>query len=255
MIKITYAPLQGLKAVDLPHRAYLLIAYDKPNTGVVRIELMGFVRGVCDESTGEECNFTDSSSLEPVKYTLKNNQLTLFNCHPEISAVDGLPNDPDHADTRKDLITVEDPFFLYVKGDKSAVHLVRNDAGGQEPSVPEFLIPVPEIPGVPPGFTLPAAMVDPQNVECPVDEEGGFACEGVKLSAGGALVTLSDFVVSTGTINPVSEACPNFGEMTGAGGINDTELTLVAFGVIEGNALDKFINALVVAILPLEKSE
>ena len=98
-------------------------------------------------------------------------------------------------------------------------------------------------------------MVDPQNVECPVDREGGFACEGVKLSAGGALVTLSDFVVSTGTINPVSEACPNFGEMTGAGGINDTELTLVAFGVIEGNALDKFINALVVAILPLEKSE
>lgn len=248
-VRLTYSPLAAINAETKPHKAYLLIGYDKPNLGTVRIELTGYTRGICDEDTGETCNFSDTGGLTPQVYKLVGNTMDIYVCHPQTTER-GIANH-EKPNTRYDAVSLDAPFTFYKSSSDNTVHIVRNDAAGQDPTVPLFQIPLsdPQLPI----HELDAELRENLNITCPVDEAGGFRCEGVQLNVFGGAVQMSDFIVSTGSETPTSSQCPDFGTVDGAAGIDGDTMTVVAFGTITGNQLDLYIDAVVVAVMPLEK--
>jgi hypothetical protein len=231
-----------------------LIVYDQPKQGTVRVELQGFVRGICNAEV-ENCTFNAFSDVTPRTYVLKDGTLDLYLCHPDLAAND-LDNDSDHRNTRLDKIQVDDDFVLYVSANKPEVHLIRNDEDAtRPPSVPAFVIPVQPIPGkIPAGQTLTTQLKNSRDFTCPV-ENGVMRCPDVELTTGEVeLATLSVFTVSNGDESPTSSACSDFGNISGDGSLDEDEITLIAWGRIESTLLGgtTFVDALIVAVLPLK---
>lgn len=251
LIQVSYSPLKAIPSEEEPHKAYLLVAYDKPDQGTVRVELSGYTRGICDAKTGETCNFSDASSLTPISYHLVNNTLEAFTCHPQVTT-DHINNDPDHPNTRHDSVTVTDPFVFYMAGDKQSVHIVRDDASGKIASVPLIHIVMPPEASLA-IHELDAQISDLQNITCPLDADGGFLCdEGVKTTLAG-LVEVS-LEVSTGIVHPQSAQC-DFGEISGEKGITDASdtVTVLAWGVIDNDLAGTYKDAVIVVKLSLQK--
>jgi len=244
---ITYKPDEAIESEEVPHQANLLI-----HTGskTINVELLGYTEGVCDEAAGDNCFFSDTGDLTEKRFTLANNELSLYICHPEITTA-GLDNDPDHPDTNLDQIAVTGDIVVYLSSDGSTGHVVRNDDAGLDATIPGFTIIVPEVEGVPKDYPLDIELQDNQNVSCDLDGSGGFDCGGIKvLAGGGSVITLTDFQISTGTISPTSSQC-DFGDVSGSGGVDDSSMTIVGTAEITANVLDSFINALVVVEMHL----
>lgn len=263
--KVTYSPLAAIEADDQPHQAHLLLAYDAPNTGIVRIELNGYTSGICDDEV-DDCNSV-STDLDIREYTLSQDgdgdgvgDLTLYLCDDPLIPSVGQDNDTTYAATNVAYVNIEESFYFYFNSSGSEMHISRSDSQGLLPTVPDFLIPVPpgNYDGVTIGddFTLESALTDGQDIICTVTD-GNFDCTGVELTVGGGLVGMTPLQVTNGTIIPESADCSSFADgVTGSGSLDDTAMTLVAWAYVNSsNNVPSLLDALVVVSIPLEEVE
>ena len=251
LVQVSYSPLKAILSEDDPHKAFLLMAYDKPDLGTVRVELSGYTRGICSANNGETCNFSDAGTLTPVSYHLVDNTLDVFTCHPQ-TTIDGIANDSEHPNTRHDLVTITDPFVFYMAGDKSSVHIVRDDASGKTASVPLIHIVMPDAASLA-LKELDAQIADLQNITCPIDAEGGFLCnKPVKTTLASIVEVPLD--VTTGTVHPQSDKC-DFGEVAGDPGLleGDDSILVIGWGVIDNDLAGSYLGAVIIVKLNLQK--
>lgn len=268
LLKISYSPLKALEEVDKPHKAYLLAACDSPDIGIVRAELTGMVKGVCNPAT-EDCNAVDISSLVAKNYELSRDgdgdgtgDMALYLCDDPLIPNAGQANDPAHPGANLAYVNIEENFTFYLNASGSEVHIVRSDNQSVAPSVPEFGISVP--PGTYDGVNisetfppLPAGLADGQDVKCDVGSDGIFECSGVEIEVGGGVVGVDPLIVTNGTANPESTDCESFrGGISGSGSLSEDEITLIGWGVINNSPqVPSLVDALVVVEIPLKIAE
>lgn len=267
LIKIKYNPLEAIEADDHPHKAYLLLAFDKPEVGTVRIELNGYTRGIC-----EACHTNVGESLV---YEAKdgdgdgNPDFEFYLCDAQ-----AIPADQQTPGPLPDGTDPETPYNLAVINLTGTVNALpvptdfnfypdpddENNlviSGGDDTivsTIPEFEIPVP---GGKPVPAVPVAMVKNKQVKCTLDSNKGIDCEGIELSVMGGVVLVSGMHLTTGTVEAGNTECPGFGTWQGEGGFDGTsDVTLIATAEVlpSGPLVDptNIPGALIVAVIKLQ---
>lgn len=248
-VTLTYKPNRAISSEDQPHKAYLLIAYDKPNLGVVRVELLGYTRGI----RITKCT-RPPSIMEPFTYKPVDSKFKLYVCDSQ--AVTGADiNDPEgRASTNIAEITVESNFVFY-KLDKETVCFLDDKPNNALPSIPDFIIPVPPSSGAPID-ELEVTAKENSAGECSLNNDGNLFCDQrIELDVFGGVVPVKPLTITNGKTTPVATDCSSFEELSGEGLFGDEKLTLIAWGEVEGNNQTKEFKvdgALVVAIIELE---
>ncbi|MBI4411090.1 MAG: hypothetical protein HY541_01230 [Deltaproteobacteria bacterium] len=283
LITMSYKAKVAQEDVDKPFTAYLLIVYDKPKLGTVRIELNGWVRGVCDD-----CKV--APDYQYVYQAVDHNgdgfpDFDLYVCDgqavdlapAEFKSNETLPDDlgTTPADTYAiSTITLGDADLFYFYTAEKKPGYVVIDAGDDSlpPSIPLFNLPaVIELPG---GIDeIPIELESGTQAICP-DSSGLFSCSTDDEDSGIPLIVFDEsaglnvdpLAITNGTVsNPTSNGCPDgFGEWSGIGELgvditeSDVDLKLIATAIVsdEQNSivqgLDSGIEgALILAVIEL----
>lgn len=244
-ITVEYSPLVAIDSDTDPHEAYLIVYYDAPTQGAMRIKLNGYTQGVKDSKCTQ-----DVSSMEEIEYEFVESQFDLYFCSAQV-ADKGQNNDSEHgASTNLATIPVDGTLKAY-QADDETVCLVSEP----EPSIPDFVLPIPE--GLAPIDSMDISMVEGSSAECTVDESGNFTCDGnVELDV---LVATSPMTVTNQTVSAETlqtSDCPDFGEISGSGAYGDDEVTLIVYGTVLSDANTEeygIVDALIVGVLKLQK--
>lgn len=254
-IAITYKPLTAILSEERPHKAYLLIAYEKPNLGVVRIELQGLTKGI----NVSKCT-RSASSMDTTTYSLKTGSLQLYLCDADViegAQVTGKSPSGKENVNLKD-IPVEGKFTFYQPDNETVC--ILSGSTDREPTIPDFDIPVPEgIKGVPANTILPVKLPTGSFAECSLDDSGNLLCDkSITLDVFNNAIPVTPLILTNGSIQPVSDDCPNFGEISGDKTFGG-DMKLVTWGVVTSNGKESLTaqfnidGALIVAILDLVK--
>lgn len=244
LITLTYSPPVAIDTEDDPHKAYLLIVYDKPKKGTVRIELDGYTRGVAENKCA------GAASADQVSYTFSEGKFDFYLCADSDFVIENDPAGRDHINWAE--VPVEGSFVFYQPDEETLCILGTSD--GVEPSIPDFDVDVPdevESPVDPIGVEL----VDDLLAECSLSG-GQITCDQTidVLVAGIATVKLS---LTSGPVTPASSVCDTFGATQGSGSFPG-DMTLIAYGDLGTNPmLEPFgiENAVVVADMDLIAGE
>lgn len=219
-ITIEYSPLIAIESEDVPHEAYLIINYDAPEVGSMRIALNGYTRGM----KSEKCTQA-ASTMDVISYTVVGSAFDLFFCSQEVAKV-GQNNDATHgASTNLTSIPFPDNVITFFQPDDETVCLLTQP----EPSVSPFTLPIPE--GLAPITSMDIEMSEGSYAECSLDEAGTILCDANVMID--ALVSLSGFTLTNGAFTAedlVTADCPDFGAISGSGAFGDDELTLIFTG-------------------------
>lgn len=241
LVTLTYSPSRAVPAADEPHTAFLLIAYDRPEVGIVRVALSGLTQGISDN----KC-IAAAQSGKKFTYSLIGDAVDLYLCDDNAvvgQGTDGsvLANDPLRPNTNFKRVPIsEDLVFYQPPGDENTVCFVSgNSSDGVAATIPDFALPVPPVQGLPTDLTeLDVNMQEGTFVSCPVttDEDGNkvLLCDkSVPLEVLGGVLPLAPLTVTNASILPKSDDCPNFATPpVGSGNIGDEDVTLVAWGAI-----------------------
>ena len=174
-ITIQYSPLVAIESDEVPHEAYLIVNYDAPESGNMRIKLNGFTKGV----KAEKCTQA-VSTMEPIAYTVVGSAFDLFFCSKEVASVgqnnttqDTSSSDYRGGSTNVASIPFPDNVVTFYKVDDETVCLLSTP----EPSVSPFTLPIPD--GLAPITSMDISMAEGSYAECSLDANGNILCDGV----------------------------------------------------------------------------
>lgn len=242
-VTYTYSPLTAQEDVETPHHATLKLVGASPQLATIQVDLTGYVQGVCDDET-EDCRTVDASGYAPIQYELTDT-MTIYVCHPDLAEYD---NDDERDNTRKDSISITDPFIFYRDSD-DIYHIARDSINDVDPSIPDFEAPVPAG-ALPINLeALPVAMSDLQDIECESSSDG-IECKDIKIELNGGFIEVL-FLATTGTITPSTDQCESFGSLAGSGNIGNDEIKVVGWAEVPDIGVDIFTNALIVVEVSL----
>lgn len=225
-ITVQYSPLNAIESETHPHTAYLLVSYDEPDHGYMRIELQGFTQGM----KNEKCT-RPAESMTLYEYQLVNSAIDLYFCSAQV-AINNQNNttqdsaDPDFHGLSTNLVSVPFPTDVIpiYQVDEETVCLLS----GSTPTIPDFTLPIP--PGLSPISSMEVGMMDNSYAECTLDESGNIFCdEGILIDS---LVSTSGFSLSnTGFTaeQTLTTDCPDFGAIAGSGTFGE-DMTVMFLG-------------------------
>lgn len=240
-LRITYKPVTAIESELKPHKAYLLIAYEKPNLGIVRIELQGFTKGVNVSKCARNV-----ASMKLVEYKVVDDVFDLYLCDSNANIPSNLVNSDKGEKTNKAPVPISGTFTFY-KPDNETVCFVGSDkpvdkGGKPDPTIPDFDLPIPE--GLAPVKSLKVNQQRSSFAECSLDKSGNLLCDAnVLLEVGGTTLPIVPVTVSNIKEKPISRDCQTFGEIPDLDDLPDDnafdnssgELTIVAWGEIGAN--------------------
>lgn len=250
-ITIQYSPLIAIESDESPHEAFLIINYDAPNVGSMRVALNGFTKGM----KAEKCTQA-ISTMEAIPYTVTGSAFDLYFCSKEV-ANKGQNNtvldstDPNYRGESTNLTSIPfpDDVITFYQVDDETVCLLT----GTEPSINPFVLPIPE--GLAPITSMDIAMSEGSFAECSLDAEGKILCDSNILID--ALVSLSGFTLTNGsfTADDLKTAdCPDFGAISGSGAFGEDEISLIFKGTTLSDINTEeynIVDALIVAEIKL----
>ena len=252
-ISVKYSPLKAIDEESEPHVAYLLINYDTPQVGSVRIKIEGYTQGV----KSEKCT-QDTSTMEMFEYNVVGDAFDLYFCSSEVAKFDQNNTtqdsaDPDYHGSSTNLAQIDypDPIVFYKVDDETVCVLSESDPS----TIPGFTLPIPE--GLAPIDTMDISLVDGSYAECTLDGDQNIFCDSnIQIDA---LVSLSGFSMGNQTFaaeDLVTDDCPDFGEISGSGlfGEDSMNLILTGYTLSDQNTQEyNIVDSLIVAEIPLEK--
>lgn len=226
-INVKYSPLVAIDSDDEPHKAYLIVAYDEPDPGYLRIEIKGYTQGVKD---GKCTRSVDSMTTH--EYTLKDSAIDLYFCSLQVAPnnQDNTPtdsSDPDYHGTNTNIAVVSFPTdeIPFYQVDDETVCLLSNPT----PTIPDFTLPIPE--GLSPIDSMEIGMSEGSYAECTLDADGNIFCdENILIDS---LVSTSGFTLSNVGFTAeemVTTDCPDFGAISSSGTFNNGDMTVIFKG-------------------------
>lgn len=228
-VTIEYSPLVAIKSDESPHLAYLIIYYDKPKQGAMRVKINGYTKGVKAEKCAQPIE-----TMDILEYSFKNDAFDLYLCGSEVArtAQDNTPKDPSDPgyhglSTNLASVPVVGSFIFY-QPDEETVCILSNP----EPSVPPFDLPIPPGLGAPLD-SLPVEMLAGSFAECKIDSAGVFVCDknlNIK-----TLVPVSKLSMTNGPVEAdqlMTSECDDFGSIAGSGEVGDDELRVIVHGMV-----------------------
>lgn len=252
LITVTYRPTVAIESDLTPHEAFLLIHFEAPKTGIVRLALNGYTRGI----SVSKCT-RSPSSMEAVPYQILDGTIDLYICDsngvPASQVTAGAPGEK----TNIAPVPIEGNITFY-KPDEETVCFLGENPEGAAPSIPNFDLPIPK--GISEATdelgTLPVRLKKGLTGECLLKGGTDLECDSVvELDILNGGVPVSPLTVSNKRIeNPEAADCLQFGEIQGEGDFGDDSLTLIGWGEVleNGNTLSYNIDgALVVAVIRL----
>ncbi|MFH1358154.1 MAG: hypothetical protein ABII18_13600 [bacterium] len=252
-VSIDYSPLLAIEAEDAPHEAYLIINYDTPQVGSLRLKLEGYTKGV----KAEKCT-QDPSTMELFEYQVKGGAFDLYFCSGEVANTNqnNTPadsSDPDYRGAATNIASVPmtDPTITFYKADDETVCVLTSPT----PSIPDFVLPIP--PGLAPIESMDISLTEGSFAECPLDADGNIYCDANILID--ALVSLTGMTLTNQAFTAedlVTTDCPDFGAISGSGAFGDDEFNLIFMGktLSDMNTEEyNIVDALIVAEISLEK--
>lgn len=257
-VTVKYSPLKAIETEGEPHEAYLIIYYDKPSVGAMRIKLNGFTQGVKNEKCAR-----DFSTMTPYVYSFKGNEFDFYFCGSEVASkgqnnIASLPaTDPGYHGQNTNLtpIPTDGKFLTFYQVDEETVCLLSADLTGGEPSIPDFTFVIPE--GLAPIDSLDIGMSGGSFAECALDEAGGIHCdESILIETG--VVPVSPLTATNGAFTNdelTTTQCNDFGALSGAGLFGDDEFTLILKGTMLSDANTQaynIVDALVTGYIQLQ---
>lgn len=264
LVTISYNPSRAISSQDTPHSAHLLVTYDRPALGIVRVELKGMTQGVIPG----KC-VRSAESMRQVVYSVS--QLNLYICD-----VNAFPeNKPELINSNRGEktnvkeIPIPDDFVFYLPDDNTVCMLGDRD-DVEKPSIPNFTLPIP------PGISdttdklnessggLSVKLSSGSFAECAISGEKNIFCDtNVNLEVLGGQVPVSPLTLSNTEVSPTSKDCQKFnvinGEVnviSGKGKFAEKDLTLIGWGMVGVNSNTtqyKIDHALFVAEIELSK--
>jgi len=248
---MAYHPLHALdsKKGEKSHLAYLLIVTDSPTTRTIRVQLNGVPRGLGSNKCG------GAAAIDPIEYHAKAGKIDLYVCDTVVAEQD-LVTDAERPNTNFTKVPVEGTFNFYQVDDQTLCLIGREL--GAPPSIPDFMLPVPPVDGVPEKILEEGLEVRVEGLhEGTIGADGELLWTTVTLNVGD-IVPVSPLKVSNGTLIPSAPDCPTFATPPkGTGTIDTNELILVVSGevfstntTVNGFGID---GALIFAVLHLEK--
>lgn len=248
-IKFTYSPTEAIQS-DSPHEAYYIIYYD---TGMVRIKLTGYTQGIL----AEKCTGS-VDSMELLQYKVKDDTVQVYVCGSEVSSV-GMANATDHGSSTNltDVPFPEGSVINIYKADAETVCVLSVSAKVEEPTIPDFVLPIPE--GLAPITEMDVALLENDYAECSLDADGNVFCDAnVPLDVGG-LLPLSGFTLTNQTLTAEQTKtpdCQDFGEISGSGVLDgSSDMSIVIVGeILPGTNSDAYnvTGAAVIGVVNLE---
>lgn len=245
LISLTYSPSVAIDKEDDPHKAYLLIVYDEPKMGTVRVELDGYTRGIAENKCA------GVTSADQVSYTFKEGTFDFYLCADSDFVVENDPAGRDHVNYAS--VPVEGNFIFYQPDSETLC--ILGAADGVDSSIPDFDVDVPDEVESP---------IDPIEVKLAEDSlgactlsDGQITCDGtIEVDVAG--IATVDLSMTTGSVTPESDACNTFGSVSGSGSFGEGDLTLIVYGDLGSNTLLEPFGiefAVVVAEINLEPAE
>lgn len=261
-ITVKYSPLKEALASD-PHDAYLVLYYDEPEVGAVRIQLQGETDGVNEQ----KCTH-DVATMTPMVYAFKNNSFNFYLCAEEVvnkgqNNIASLSvTDPDYHGQSTNLTPVstlgiqgQQQYQTFYKVDDTTVCLLSSDLSQTDPSIPNFTFLIPE--GLAPIDDLTIGMSEGSFAECSLTETGTILCdEDILIETG--VVPVSALSATNGSFTAeetTTSVCSDFGPLNGSGVFGDDAFTLVLKGTMlrDSNTVEfNIVDALVAAQIELE---
>jgi hypothetical protein len=252
-ITVEYSPLLAIESEDEPHEAYLIIYYDEPQVGAMRIKLEGYTNGIkADKCTGSV------AAMDLIQYKFVNDKFDLYFCSALVAQYDqnNTTTDPSDADyhglsTNLAEIDMTDQVLSFYMADEETMCLLTSPT----PSIPDFTIPIPEIPGVP-IETMDISMPEGSYAECQIGSDGSLFCDdNIQIKA---VVATSNLTATTGTLaqdDYKTSDCSDFGDISGSGAFLDDTFSLVLTGTVEPDQYTQeynIVDARIIADLHLE---
>jgi len=252
-ITIRYSPLIAIKAEKKPHDAYLIINYDKPKVGSLRIRLAGFTQGV----KADKCTQA-VSTMDVIEYNIVNSNFDLYFCGAEVGKVGQNntpqdPSDPNFHGTSTNLasIPVTDPVVTFYQVDDETVCVLTSP----KPTVEPFMLPIPD--GLAPIDEMAIEITKGSFAECQIDVNKNIICpENIQITA---LVPVSGLSLRNSGFSAEELAtadCPDFGAINGAGKFGDDAMTILLTGrTLKDKQTETYniVDSLIMAVIKLEK--
>lgn len=252
-VTIEYSPLIAIESNDKPHIANLIINYDSPTPGSMKVAIEGYTQGV----KADKCTQA-VSTMDAIEYTMVNGQFNFYLCGSEVSRTNQNntptdPSDPNYrgSSTNMTPISIPTPTLTFFQVDEETVCILSDP-----PSIEPLDIPIPEGLDVPIP-SLPVELLEGSFAECSLDPEGNIFCDSNIILD--SLVSLSGFSLSNQGFTEEetkTSDCPDFGAISGSGSFGDNELTVI----LKGTALSdtnteeyNIVDALILAEIILEK--
>lgn len=261
-ITVEYSPIKAISSEDEPHEAYLIIYYDSPKVGALRVKLEGYTKGVKDEKCAR-----DVSTMTPIVYTFKNNEFDFYTCGSEVAntnqnnIADLDPTDPDYHGEFANLTPIptidsngNSQSLTFYQVDDETVCLLSKDLSGDDSSIPAFTFVIPE--GLAPIDELNVKMEAGSFAECSL-ADGVIYCDANILIDTG-VVPVAPLTLTNGEFSAedlTTSECTDFGTLKGEGSFGDSELSLVLKGTMLSDANTQaynIVDALVAAEIRLE---
>jgi len=262
-ITVEYSPLVAINDDDEPHEAYLILYYDAPSMGTLRVKLQGYTDGMKNEKCARAV-----STMTPSVYKFKNNKFDFYFCGEEVAAkgqnniADLAETDPGYHGESTNLTEVstldvagQEQYLTVYQVDEETLCLLSGELTGTDPSIPDFTFIVPE--GLAPIDQLEIKTTAGSFAECSVDADGLIFCDSTLMVDTG-VVPVSELTATNGTISAeelVTSQCSDFGALSGSGAYGTSDLTLVMKGTMLSDANTQSFNivdALVAAEIELE---
>lgn len=249
---IRFAPQQAPDQADKPFEATLEIYYTEPTEGVYLVNLQGFVQGLKNDKCTQNI-----SSYEIHKYKFKNEQFGFYMCSPEVAKT-GNANAEElghGSSTNFTQMPIVGDFYFYQPDDETVCLMHENNTAGPEyPSVPNFKFLIPE--GLAEVSSLDLKLFS--TAECSVDSTTGqiFCDHNIFLDT---LISISAMTATTGSVSAselITTQCPDFGAISGSGGLGDDNLSLVLYGTVLSDSITQsynIVDALILGVIDLEK--
>ncbi len=252
-ITVQYSPLNAIESVAQPHTAYLIISYDEPHHGYLRVELQGFTQGM----KNEKCT-RPAESMTTFEYQLANSAIDLYFCSAQVAVKNQNntpqdPADPDFHGLSTNLVSVPFPTDVipFYQVDEETVCLLTNPT----PTIPDFTLPIP--PGLSPIDSMDVGMMDNSYAECTLDETGNIFCdEDILIDS---LVSTSGFSLSSTGFTAeqtLTADCPDFGAINGAGTFGE-DMTVMFLGRTLADMQTvqyDIVDSLIVGVMRLSKN-
>lgn len=261
-ITVKYSPLKETTDEE-PHEAYLLVYYDAPNVGSLRIKLVGYTRGMKDDKCARA-----AETMTPIVYSFKGNAFDFYFCGQEVASkgqanISSLPtDDPGYHGLNTNLTSIpavdaagQPQSLTFYQVDEETVCLLSSDLSGGDPSIPDFTFVIPE--GLAPIDSLDIGMTDGSYAECALDGAGGILCDADILIDTG-VVPVSALTATNGSFTAeelTTTQCSDFGTLSGSGAFADDEMTLVLKGTMLSDTNTQsynIVDALVAAQIQLK---